>query len=137
MVLCSYPLQQGSLAKSLAFQNRYAPAGVRSWGPTRALIMEAGAEQANSYVKVLAMIETREAIENLDSILDLPGLDGAFVGPSDLSISLGVAPSGTPTDPVVTGAIDKVLAACKARGKLRMLYCGDKERAKQALSQGW
>ena len=99
--------------------------------------MGAGTELANSYVKVIAMIETREAIENLDSILDLPGLDGAFVGPSDLSISLGVAPSGTPTDPVVTSAIEKVLAGCKARGKLRLLYCGDKQRATEALSQGW
>ena len=119
------------------FYPRYAPGGVRSWGPSRALILDAGTEQANNYVKVLAMIETREAIENLDSILDLPGLDGAFVGPSDLSISLGVAPQGRPTDPVVTGAIDKVLSACKARGKLKMLYCGDKQWAKEALSQGW
>jgi len=124
-------------ATRLVQQCRYAPVGVRSWGPSRAMAMGVGTEEANSYVKVLAMIETREAIDNLESILDVSGLDGAFVGPSDLSISLGVPPSGTPTDPTVTTAIDKVLAACKARGKLRMLYCGDKKRAKEALSQGW
>jgi len=124
-------------AKKLIEQCRYAPDGVRSWGPTRALIVEAGTKDANSYVKVLAMIETREAIENLDSILDLPGLDGAFVGPSDLSISLGFPPSGSPTEPVVTKAIDKVLEGCKKRGKLRFIYCGDKERARQMLDKGW
>lgn len=80
---------------------------------------------------------SREAIENLDSILDLPGLDGAFVGPSDLSISLGFPPSGSPTEPVVTKAIDRVLEGCKKRGKLRFIYCGDKERARQMLDKGW
>merc|ERR1711872_410979 len=73
-------------AQRLVEQCRYAPVGKRSWGPTRALIMDAGTEQANNYVKVFAMIETAEAIKNLDDILDLDGLDGAFVGPSDLSI---------------------------------------------------
>ena len=94
-----------------------------------------------SYVlsKVLTLLSlcSREAIENLDSILDLPGLDGAFVGPSDLSISLGFPPSGSPTEPVVTKAIDKVLEGCKKRGKLRFIYCGDKERARQMLDKGW
>merc|ERR1712154_723269 len=124
-------------AQRLVEQCRYAPVGKRSWGPTRALIMDAGTEQANNYVKVFAMIETAEAIKNLDDILDLDGLDGAFVGPSDLSISLGVAPSGSPTDPVVVAAIRKVLDGCRKRGKLSMLYCGDKERAKESLAEGW
>ena len=124
-------------AKRLVDQCRYAPVGKRSWGPTRALITDAGTEQANNYVKVFAMIETAEAIKNLDAILDLEGLDGAFVGPSDLSISLGVAPSGSPTDPTVVAAIKKVLKGCQARGKLSLLYCGDKERARASLAEGW
>merc|ERR1712215_306903 len=124
-------------AKKLVEQCRYAPAGKRSWGPTRALIVDAGTKQANDYVKVFAMIETAEAIQNLDSILDLEGLDGAFVGPSDLSISLGVAPSGSPTDPTVVAAIKKVREGCQARGKVCLLYCGDKKRAKEALAEGW
>merc|ERR1712112_814527 len=66
-------------AQKLVDQCRYPPEGLRSWGPTRALIMDAGTEQANNYVKVFAMIETAEAIKNLDDILDLEGLDGAFV----------------------------------------------------------
>jgi len=124
-------------AKQFVEQCRYAPVGKRSWGPTRALIVDAGTEQANSYVKAFAMIETAEAIKNLDTILDLDGLDGAFVGPSDLSISLGVAPSGSPTDPMVVAAIKKVLQGCQKRNKLSLLYCGDKERAKASLAEGW
>ena len=73
----------------------------------------------------------------LDAILDLEGLDGAFVGPSDLSISLGVALSGSPTDPTVVAAIKKVLKGCQARGKISLLYCGDKERARASLAEGW
>ena len=59
---------------------RYPPHGLRSWGPTRALILEAGPPEANKYVKAFAMIETAEAIKNLDAILDVEGLDGVFVG---------------------------------------------------------
>ena len=72
-------------------------------------------KEANKYVKVIAMIETREAIQNLDSILDVEGLDGAFVGPCDLSISLGVEPKGTPTDPTVIKAIEKVCSVAEVR----------------------
>merc|ERR1711942_522394 len=124
-------------AQRLVEQCRYAPQGKRSWGPTRALIIEASPKQANDYVKVFAMIETAEAIKNLDEILDLEGLDGAFVGPSDLSISLGVAPSGSPTDSVVVAAIKKVLEGCQKRNKVSLLYCGDKERAESSLAEGW
>merc|ERR1712121_461959 len=103
-------------AKRLVDQCRYAPQGKRSWGPTRALAGDITPQQANDYVKVFAMIETREAIQNLDSILDLEGLDGAFLGPSDLSISLGVNTDlGVPRDPEVVSAIQKVLEGCKAR----------------------
>ena len=59
---------------------RYPPHGLRSWGPTRALILDAGPPEANKYVKAFAMIETAEAIKNLDAILDVEGLDGVFVG---------------------------------------------------------
>ena len=84
-------------AKSLVDQCRYPPQGLRSWDPTRyppslfwtellsifhprALILQAGPSDANKYVKAFAMIETAEAIKNLDAILDVEGLDGVFVG---------------------------------------------------------
>merc|ERR1711913_151433 len=93
-------------AQRLVDQCRYAPEGKRSWGPTRALAGDITPEQANEYVKVFAMIETREAIENLDSILDLEGVDGAFLGPANLSISFGITKDlGLPKDPEVVAAI--------------------------------
>merc|ERR1712002_908148 len=113
-------------AVRLVEQCRYAPVGKRSWGPSRASMGEITTVEANNYIKVFAMIETREAIQNLDSILDLEGLDGAFLGPSDLSISLGVNTDlGVPRDPEVVSAIQKVLEGCKSRGKLGLIYCGD------------
>merc|ERR1719445_1608575 len=125
-------------AQRLVDQCRYAPKGKRSWGPTRALIGDITPEQANDYVKVFAMIETREAIENLDSILDLEGVDGAFLGPADLSISFGITKDlGLPKDPGVVAAIQKVLDGCKSRGKLGLIYCGDSQRAQTCLQQGW
>ncbi len=73
---------------------RYYPQGSRSMGPTRVSI-SAGpeyGEMANSQVACIPMIETREAIENLESILDVPGIDAMYVGPSDLSLTLDLPP---------------------------------------------
>merc|ERR1712154_292959 len=105
-------------AKRLVDQCRYPPHGLRSWGPTRALILDAGPSDANQYVKAFAMIETAEAIKNLDAILDVEGLDGVFVGPYDLSISLGIKPMGDLTQVDMVAVTKKVLEGCKKRGKV-------------------
>ena len=70
---------------------RYPPKGYRSFGPTRVSFYAGSdyAQHANDTVIALAMIETAQAIENLDAILDTPGLDGVYIGPADLSQSLG------------------------------------------------
>jgi len=126
-------------AKKLVEQCRYPPQGVRSWGPTRALMLHplTQPDDANKYVKVFAMIETGEAIKNLDEILDVEGLDGVFVGPADLSISLGVKPVMDLNHPEMVTATSKVLNACKARGKVAMIMVGDQEMAKKKLADGW
>jgi len=123
-------------AEALVRSCRYPPLGERSWGPSRALAVS-DPHEANSVVKVIAMIETREAIDNLDAILDVEGLDGAFIGPCDLSISLGEPPQGTPTAKHVIDAINKTRDACKARNKIGMIFVGDKHRAQEALEEGW
>jgi len=123
-------------ARFLVKNCRYPPEGVRSWGPTRAFALH-DTKAANKAVKVIAMIENQEAVDNLDEILDVEGLDGAFVGPCDLSIALGAPPLATPTAPHVVDAITRVREGCKARGKLGMLFCGSKERAEEALKEGW
>merc|ERR1712117_358034 len=124
-------------AEKLVAQCRYPPEGVRSWGPTRALVLGTLPEQANKHVKVFAMIETKQAIENLDEILDVKGLDGVFVGPADLSISLGVKPVMNMKDAQMVDAINKVVTGCKTRGKVSMIMTPTREMAEEMLAQGW
>jgi 4-hydroxy-2-oxoheptanedioate aldolase len=96
---------------------RYAPLGHRSMGPVRAT-MYAGPDyglKANETVVSMAMIETGEAVENIDEILSVPGLDSIFVGPSDLSVSLGHTPGFDPRFPKVSDAIAKIADAAKRR----------------------
>lgn len=91
---------------------RYAPRGYRSFGPLRASLY-AGADyhrHADETVLTLAMIETAQAIENLDAILDVEGLDGIYVGPSDLALSLGHDPQSDTGRDDVLEAIRHILA---------------------------
>ena len=62
------------------------------------------------------MIETRDGLDNLDSILDVPGIDGVFVGPNDLSLALGLQPASDQDAKVFTEAIDRIVGGCRARG---------------------
>jgi 4-hydroxy-2-oxoheptanedioate aldolase len=73
---------------------RYAPAGSRSYGPTRATLY-AGADyfaHADDQVACIPMIETTRALDSLDDILAVPGIDAIYVGPADMSITLGLPP---------------------------------------------
>jgi 4-hydroxy-2-oxoheptanedioate aldolase len=101
---------------------RYPPRGTRSFGPIRATIYGGAdyARHADRTVLVLAMIETAEALDNLDAILRVDGLDGIYVGPSDLSNSLGCPPVLDPDAPKVVAAIEHAVRAAKAVG----LYAG-------------
>ena len=97
---------------------RYAPAGSRSYGPTR-VIRQEGADyfaNADADTAVIPMIETREALDNLDDILSVPGIDAIYVGPADLSISLGIQPGNNDGDPVFDEAYESILAACGRHG---------------------
>jgi len=79
---------------------RYPPRGYRSFGPVRAQ-WTYGADyfkNSNDSVITMAMIETKQAVENLEDILTVPGLDSIYIGPNDLAISYGYGPSGVPTD---------------------------------------
>ena len=87
-------------AERLVATCHYPPAGFRSSGPTRAALYGGSDYQAkaNETIVVFAMIETAEALANLDSILSTPGLDAIFIGPNDLAISMGLPNSLDPTD---------------------------------------
>jgi len=102
-------------AEALVTACRYPPRGHRSWGPVRASIY-AGADygdHANNEIVVMPMIETGEALKNLDEILSVPGIDAVYVGPSDLSLALGCRPRLDQTDAAVVDAQRQILEACR------------------------
>jgi 4-hydroxy-2-oxoheptanedioate aldolase len=105
-------------AAALVKAAKYAPQGMRSWGGYAA-VQAAGLvpadylKQANSRTMIFAMIETEEALGNLDKIAATPGLDGLFVGPNDLSISLGFGLGKDLKIPKLEAAIKSIAAAAK------------------------
>jgi 4-hydroxy-2-oxoheptanedioate aldolase len=118
---------------------RYAPLGYRSSGPIRASLY-GGADyhmKANDIVLAFGMIETQEALDNLDEILSVKGLDAIYVGPSDLSISLGYNPGGDKPDEWMMTALKKVLDACKRHKVQPGLHCGAPAYAKKAIAMGF
>ena len=97
---------------------RYPPLGQRSFGPIRAALV-AGAgypEESNGEILTFAMIETAEGLEKADEITATPGLDGIYIGPSDLSLSLGGKPLQDNDDPKILGAFERILGSCKRAG---------------------
>ena len=117
---------------------RYAPQGTRSFGPARA-VLYAGNDyvmQANRNILTLAMIETKKAMDNIDEISTVEGLDAVFVGPSDLGLSLGYAP-GVHDEPVLMEAIEKILKKVKSNGKKAGIYTLTSDYAKQMIKLGF
>jgi 4-hydroxy-2-oxoheptanedioate aldolase len=121
---------------------RYPPAGQRSFGPTRANF-SAGANyaaEANDEILAFAMVETAEAMRNLDTIAATPGLDGIYVGPADLSFSLHqgrLAPGFDRDEPEMIEALRTIVAACKSHGKRAALHCGTADYAARAIEWGF
>ncbi len=121
---------------------RYPPDGQRSFGPTRASY-SMGPDipgEANGQVLAFAMIETAEAMTNLDAIAATPGLDGLYIGPADLTFSLHggrLAPAFDREEPEMIGAIRRVATACKAAGIRAALHCGTPDYAVRAIGWGF
>ncbi|MFH5925095.1 HpcH/HpaI aldolase family protein [Roseomonas xinghualingensis] len=106
---------------------RYPPLGNRSNGPVRAGIYgEPGRYfyTANDDVLCIPMIETKEALDNLDAILDVPGVDGIYVGPTDLGISLGILPPVMDREePEILRIYEMLVKKCDERGKWIGIHC--------------
>lgn len=126
-------------AQRLVQSTRYAPLGSRSFGPTRAnMVYGTGyAKSANAKVLVLAMIETREALDNLDAILGVEGIDGVYVGPSDLGLSLGYEPTLDPTAPEVLQALAEIETRAKAAGRIAGIHTGSPAMIRNMLAHGY
>ncbi len=118
---------------------RYAPVGYRSFGPVRA-VWYAGQDywkHANETVVTMAMIETKQAVDNLEDIMSVPGLDSIYIGPADLSLSLIGAPTVPPTDPIVVNAIKTILASAKRHNVYAGIHCMSTAHAKQMIELGF
>jgi 4-hydroxy-2-oxoheptanedioate aldolase len=118
---------------------RYPPRGYRSFGPVRAT-WYSGADyfkHANDSVITMAMIETKKAVDNLDEILSVPGLDSIYIGPNDLAISLGCGPSGVPTDKIVIDTIKLISARAKHHGIYAGIHCGSTAMATEMIQFGF
>ena len=122
-------------ARAFAASAKYPPLGERSWGPHRVTMLAGVADQsvylreANDHVITLAMIETRTALANLDAIIDTPGIDGLFLGPSDLSIALSDGKTLDPQAKEVERELDRIVAAAQKAGKIPGAFCHSAERA--------
>lgn len=129
-------------ARALVDATRYPPLGQRSWGPIRGLprsglTMPEFLRQANASTVVFAMIETREALAQVDAIASTPGIDGLFVGPLDLAISLSGGAASDPSGPEVLEAMRQVAKASAARGKVAGAYAADASLAARYASFGF
>ncbi|OUM02555.1 HpcH/HpaI aldolase family protein [Variovorax sp. JS1663] len=126
-------------AQRLVAYTHYAPRGGRSFGPVRALLY-GGADypqQANDTIVTFAMIETAQALDNLDDILSVEGLDAVYIGPSDLSLALGCRPVFDDVDPPVAQAIDHILDRAKAHGLVAGIHNGDPNVALARIAKGF
>src|SRR5262245_65156569 len=98
---------------------------MRSSGPLRAALYGGPNYQAeaNDQIVVLAMIETKEGLANLDAICATPGLDAVYIGPADLSYALGMPPRGDNPDPVHMQTCDKIRESAHRHGIKAAMHC--------------
>jgi len=118
---------------------RYPPVGMRSSGPVRA-VHYGGADyvaKANDEIIVMAMIETKEGLENLEAICATPGLDAVYIGPADLSFALGLPPRGDNPDPLHIATCDKIREAAHKAGIKCVMHCAAAPFAAGAVKRGF
>lgn len=118
---------------------KYPPAGRRSVGVGRAHRYGANfrvyVDTSNEYTALIVQIEHIQAVQNLESILEVPGIDGVLVGPFDLSASMGKP--GHTNDPEVREAIERVVNVCQERARPCGIFMGNPEEARWALEKGF
>jgi 4-hydroxy-2-oxoheptanedioate aldolase len=137
-VICPMVNTREDAQKLVAWTN-YAPRGTRSFGPVRAAIY-GGADyptEADRTIVRFAMIETAQALDNLDAILSVDGLDAIYIGPSDLSLALGCNPSFDDVDAPVAQAIAHILARAQAHGVVAGIHNGRPDVARARIAKGF
>jgi 4-hydroxy-2-oxoheptanedioate aldolase len=125
-------------AEYVASACRYAPRGIRSYGPVRAAATVGSAETdvLDAHVLCLVMIETEQGVANADEICSTPGIDGIYIGPADLAISLGERPGG-----LIPGrhleSVEHVLDRCNAHGIIPAIHSYDGATARRYAAMGF
>jgi 2-keto-3-deoxy-L-rhamnonate aldolase RhmA len=126
-------------ARSVVSATRYPPQGTRGFGPLRAshytLDYEDYYYRANDNILVILILETREALENLEAIASVTGVDALYVGAFDLCISLGLNPMEQP-HAEIEAALERALAVGKEKGVAVGIGAGTPEQLRQRLDQG-
>jgi 4-hydroxy-2-oxoheptanedioate aldolase len=126
-------------AEALVRACRYPPDGMRSFGPHRAALYGGPDywKYANREILIFAMVETRQAVGNLDAILAVNGIDGIYVGPADLSFSLGKPPRLDPEDSEVLATLDAICRQTRARGKIAGVHVDGARTALRRYGEGY
>jgi 4-hydroxy-2-oxoheptanedioate aldolase len=118
---------------------RYPPLGDRSFGPVRAglFLNQAPPADVNHEVLCLVMIETVEALQRADEICSVPGVDGVYVGPADLALSMGYPPALSDVSPAHDAAVDALRQACAAHSIVAAIHTASGAAAHAALAAGF
>ncbi|MFL5761289.1 MAG: HpcH/HpaI aldolase family protein [Thermomicrobiales bacterium] len=125
-------------AKAAADACRFPPTGIRSWGWGRAdRYGDDYSEWINDQLFVAVQIESVTAVENAEAIMATPGVDGCWIGPSDLSLSMGLHPRHRSEDERVLKAVDQVLEACRNTGKIAGYAADGPAQAKAYAERGF
>ncbi len=118
----------------------YPPNGFRSYGPVRGLIYGGSDydKYADNEMLKLAMIETKESLEKLDEIMSVKGLDGVYIGPADLSLSIGEQPGfDKPENSKAYSEILRILEHAKKNNIFAGIHNGTPEYANKMIDKGF
>ena len=118
---------------------RYPPQGMRSYGPVRAagVIGSRDPEELGGEVLCLVMVETREGLERVEEIAATPGLDGIYIGPSDLALSLGLPPTLDVREDEHVKAVERIREACQRNGIAAGIHAPSGESAREHAQAGF
>lgn len=130
-------IESAAGAEAVVRAVKYPPRGQRSWGPYRGKYMLEGDHfaKANGWTIACVQIETRGAMDTLDEILSVDGLDMVLVGPNDLAMAL--TGKRDIHAPEVIGAIDRVLKKAREHSVLAAIFANDAAYAKPLVAAGW
>jgi 4-hydroxy-2-oxoheptanedioate aldolase len=127
-------------AENFVSYAKYPPRGTRSNGPIRSGMYGAGGtyqQTANDEIVLLPMMETKTAVGNMEQILDVEGINGVYIGPSDLGFSYGLVPKLDRDEPEILKIYEKIVKECGKRGLYPGIHCSGADGAVRAINMGF